>query len=149
VSKNPTGWNFNPVASTADLINYDVSTEPYDKSTQPYDGYASNSPSPNTPKNPTAYTPLSELYQQYYGGPSTVPLFAAPSHWDYNPGLVNQSGQYVTSLSGSANVYEYDQSTREYDNDNDKTNYDGTNGSLSFDNWKNATAWTAVTGGSF
>jgi hypothetical protein len=148
VGKNPTGWNFNPLASTTDLINYDVATEKYDTSTQPYDGYASNTPSPNTPKNPTAYTPLSVLYQQYYGGPTTVPLYAAPSHWVANPGEINQAGQYIETDSAEANLYPYDQGTREYDNNNPKTDYDGTNGNLSFSSWKNPSQWTPITGGS-
>ena len=148
VGKNPTAWVWNPLASTSNIINYDDSTEEYDVSTQPYDG-VNNSPSPTTWKNPTAYTPLSELYQQYYGGPSSVPLYAAPSHWVANPGEINQSGQYVETNSAEANLYPYDQGAREYDNANPKTNYDGTNGSLSFGSWKNPSQWTPITGGSF
>jgi hypothetical protein len=148
IGKNPTGWNFNPLASQADLIEYDTVTEPYDNEQQPYDGYASTFPSPNTPKTPTAYTPLSELYQQYYGGPSYVPLYAAPSHWVFNPGLVNQSGQYVTTAGAEANLYPYDQSNRLYDNDNPDTDYDGTNGAESFYSDKAPTQWTQLTGGS-
>jgi hypothetical protein len=107
MSKSPTAWVTNPLASTSNIIEYDVSTEKYDNAAQPYDG-VNNNPSPTTWKNPTAYTPLSELYQQYYGGPTTVPLFAAPLHWVANPGEINQAGQYVEANSAEADLYEYD-----------------------------------------
>jgi hypothetical protein len=147
IGRNPTTWVANPLASTADIINYDVATEEYDVSTQPYDG-VTNNPSPTTWKNPTSYTPLSELYQQYYGGPTSVPLYAAPVTWVANPGEINQSGQYVETDSADANLYPYDQSAREYDNTNPDTNYDGTNGNLSFNSWKNPAAWKPIVGGS-
>ncbi len=149
MSKSPTSWTFNPLASTADLINYDVSTEPYDNSAQPYDGVSSDSYA--SWKNPTAYTPLSELYQQYYGGPTTVPLFAAPVHWAANPGMENQAGTYVATAGAEADLDIFDNSTDSYDGSNSAVspNYDSTNNGMSFESWKKATAWTEVTGGSF
>ena len=175
MAKSPTAWSFNPLASTANLINYDVSTEPYDNSTQPYDGVTNQSYA--SWKNPTAYTPLSELYQLYYGGPTSVPLFAAPITWVFNPGINNQNATYVPSEGATANLYPYDQSTRPYDgtlngtyatyssssvtySDSDVTfagdsltpnasDYDGTNNGLSFNSWKQPTDWTPITGGSF
>jgi len=132
-----------------------------------------NNPSPTTWKNPTAYTPLSVLYQQYYGGPTTVPLYAAPSHWVLNPGEVNQAGQYVETNSAEADLYPYDGGstftsysdstisysdsaetyigsgtvTPVYEYDSTDRNYDGVNDGLSFYSWKNATDWTPLTGG--
>lgn len=145
MSKSPTSWTINPLASTSNVIEYDNSKTPYDDATQPYDGYSSSSPSPTSIKNPTAYTPLSELYQQYYGGPTEVPLYAAPRHWVANPYEFNETGQYTEGMSAEANLYPYDQSTREYDQT--ALDYDGTNDGKSFASWKNATGWTPITGG--
>lgn len=173
MAKSPTAWVVNPLASTADVVNYDSATTPYDASTQPYDGYSASTASPTTWKNPTAYTPLSELYQQYYGGPVTeVPLYAAPSHWVPNPGEINQAGQYVEADSSEADLYIYDGVTGNpyasasitYSDanvpysfsgtalpyDSSTRNYDGVNpNNPSFYSWKQATAWTQVTGGSY
>lgn len=150
MAKSPTYWNPNPIASTSNLINYDVATQPYDSATQPYDGVLAKESLANW-KNPTAYTPLSELYQQYYGGPTTVPLFAAPTHWVGNPGMINQSGQYVPTAGAEADLDIYDNATDSYDGSNPlvSPNYDSTNNGMSFTNWKKATNWTPITGGSF
>ena len=152
MAKSPTGWTINPLAPTANVINYDSAIMPYDKSTQPYDGFPDNTPSPTSWKNPTAYTPLSELYQQYYGGSVThVPLWAAPSHWVYNPGIINQSGIYVPTQGAEADLDIYDNTTDSYDgsNANVSPNYDSTNNGMSFASWKTPTDWTPITGGSF
>lgn len=148
MAKHATAWNFNLVADTANLINYDVSTEPYDNSAQPYDGVTQSLASW---KNPTAYTPLSELYQQYYGGPTSVPLFAAPIHWVGNPGMENQAGTYVATAGSEADLDIYDNSTDSYDGSNTAVaaNYDSTIAGESIASWKNATQWTPITGGSF
>ena len=170
----PTQWNFNPIVNTASITVYDNSALAYDTSTQPYDGY----PSGNRPynwKNATGWT-NSLVYpaeQQYYGGPSYVPLYGAPTVWDFNAGMVNQAGQYVSSLSGSADIYPYDQAvaydksgvtfdgvnisagTDIYDNASDT--YDGEPNdiygesyddvyALPFYNWKSATYWTPIAG---
>jgi hypothetical protein len=143
----PTQWNFNPTVNTSNDLTYpDTGTE-YGSTTQPYGGYTSTDGNPYNWKNATTWT-SSLVYpaeQQYYGGPSYVPLYGAPTAWDLNPGMINQAGQYVSSLSGSANVYPYDQSTREYDQT--AVTYDGTNGTLPFYNWKQPTSWTPIAGG--
>jgi hypothetical protein len=143
---NPTSWNFNPTASTSNVVEYDSATRKYDVSTQPYDGYAVGT-NPYNWKNPTAYT-NSLVYpaeQQYYGGPSYVPLYGGPTNWVANAGIVNQSGQYVPSQGADANLREYNGSSTPYDSAN--FDYDGTNNGESFDNWKTATAWTPIAGG--
>ena len=150
MAKSPTAWSFNPLASTANLINYDVSTEPYDSSTQPYDGVTNQSYA--SWKNPTAYTPLSELYQQYYGGPTSVPLFAAPITWVFNPGINNQNATYVPSEGATADLDTWDNATDSYDGSNSSVspNYDSINPNQpSFNSWKQPTDWTPITGGSF
>ncbi len=175
MAQNPTSWNLNPTASTADVIPFDSATVPYDSATQPYDGYASGQ-KPYNWKNATSYT-NSLVYpaeQQYYGSPSYVPLYGAPVKWDLNPGIVNLAGQYETSLSGSADIYPFDESLPydqsgvtfdgmniqygldEYDNPSDT--YDGTPGDIYGENydgvtvepfysWKQATYWNPITGG--
>lgn len=150
MAKAPTYWNPNPIASTSNLINYDVSTEPYDNASQPYDGVLQGESLLNW-KNPTYYTPLSELYQQYYGGPTSVPLFAAPSTWVFNPGINNQNATYVPSEGATADLDIYDNSTDSYDGSNSAVspNYDSTNNGLSFNSWKKPTSWAPITGGSF
>lgn len=143
----PTQWNFNPTVNTANDIQYGDTVTEYGSSTQPYGGYGSTDGNPNSWKNATTWT-NSLVYpaeQQYYGGPSYVPLYGAPTLWDYNAGLENLAGQYVTTQSGSANVYPYDQSTRQYDQT--AVTYDGTNGNLPFYNWKNPTSWTEIAPG--
>ena len=150
MAKSPTAWSFNPLASTANLINYDVSTEPYDNSTQPYDGVTNQSYA--SWKNPTAYTPLSELYQQYYGGPTSVPLFAAPITWVFNPGINNQNATYVPSEGATADLDIWDNSADSYDGSNSAVSpsYDSINPNQpSFNSWKQPTDWTPITGGSF
>ena len=147
----PTAWNFNPTASTSNVVEYDSATREYDLSTQPYDGYASGV-NPYNWKNPTAYT-NSLVYpaeQQYYGGPSYVPLYGGPTNWVANAGIVNQAGQYVPSEGANADLNIYDDSTDSYDGSNPDVaaNYDSTIAGKPVDNWKTPTAWEPITGGS-
>lgn len=142
----PTSWNFNPTASTSNVVEYDSATREYDVATQPYDGYEAGV-NPYNWKNPAAWQ-NSLIYpaaQQYYGGPSYVPLYGGPTNWVANAGIVNQAGQYVPSQGADANLRAYDGSGTLYDSD--QFDYDGTNGGESFDNWKTATAWQPITGG--
>lgn len=153
MSKNPTAWTYNWTAPTTNVIQYDLSTEPYDNSAQPYDGYPAGV-SPNSIKTPTVWTTLSgvgSLYQQYYGGPTDVPLWAAPTHWSYNWGLQYQDNYYNTTLGAEADLDIYDNSTDSYDGSNSAVspNYDSTNNGESFFSRKHPTVWTEVTGGSF
>jgi hypothetical protein len=143
---NPTAWNFNPTASTSNIVEYDDSTRPYDQSTQPYDGVTEGESLDNW-KNPTSWTSslIPPAAQQYYGGPTSVPLYAGATAWNANPGIVNQAGQYVPDEGANADLYPYDQSTAEYDSGS--RNYDGMNDGKSFDNWKTPTAWTPIAGG--
>lgn len=168
----PTTWNFNPLANTSNVINYDVSTEPYDKSTQPYDGFSTKTSTANW-KNPTAYSSslVAGATQQYYGGPSTVPLYAGPTTWYANATPDNLSGQYDPNNTAYSNLYTYDNvsptGTSTYSNpttlyastttfysgvnstsqpyDSSTREYDGMNGK-SFSNWKNPTDWTVIAG---
>lgn len=172
----PTTWNFNPLANTADVIVYD-GTNSYDSSTQPYDGFATPT-SLVSWKNPTAYQSslIAGATQQYYGGPSTVPLYAGPTTWYANATPDNLSGQYNPQNSVYANLRLYDLANQEYDSGT--IDYDGvvttgggtqttTYGSSSvtygdasqyygnqipvipqsFANWKNPTGWIPITGG--
>jgi hypothetical protein len=142
---NPTAWNFNPTASTANVVEYDSATTQYDVSTQPYDGYAAGQ-NPYNWKNSTAWTNslVSPAQQQYYGGPSYVPLYGGPTSWVLNPGMVNQSGQYVPTQGADANLRAYDSATTVYDSS--ALDYDGTNNGEPFESWKAPTQWTAITG---
>lgn len=196
----PTTWNFNPTVSTSNVVEYDgaVTTTSYsdpsigygsatdlysgissgtgrvyDLATQPYDGYIAGT-NPYNWKNPTAYT-NSLVYpaaQQYYGGPSYVPLYGGPTNWVANPGIKNQSGQYVTTDGAYADLRPYDGTSNantysdpsvayssptdnyvsfgtgtQYPYDSADLDYDGTNNGESFDNWKTATAWEPISGG--
>lgn len=142
----PTSWINNPIASTSNVVEYDSANQQYDDASQPYDGYAAGE-NPNSWKNPAAWT-NSLIYpaqQQYYGGPSYVPLYGGPTNWVANAGIVNQAGQYVPSEGADANLRQYDGAMTPYDSS--QFDYDGTNNGESFDNWKQATAWTPITGG--
>lgn len=155
------------------MVEYDGTNE-YDVSTQPYDGYAANQ-NPYTWKNATTWD-NSLVYpaaQQYYGGPSYVPLYGGPTNWVLNAGIVNQAGQYVPTQGADADLWPYDgetsgssdtysSSTITYADasvtyagltlgtplvyDSDTRDYDGTNNGEPFDNWKTPTAWVAITG---
>lgn len=145
----------------------------YDESTQPYDGYAVGV-QPYNWKNPTAYSNslIFPAQQQYYGGPSYVPLYGGPTTWVANAGIVNQAGQYVTTDGAYANLrpYDGDISGTPYSDpgtaysspgtayggtstgtgtiyDSDEFDYDGTNAGQSFENWKQPTGWTPISGG--
>jgi hypothetical protein len=147
---NPTSWNLNPTASTADVVPYDSAIREYDVSTQPYDSYASGN-NPYNWKNASVWT-NSLVYpaqQQYYGGPSYVPLYGGPTAWVANPGMVNQSGQYVSSQGANADLDIYDNSTDSFDGSNTAvaSNYDSTIAGIPIDNWKSPTAWAPITGG--
>jgi hypothetical protein len=143
-----TQWNFNPRASTAKVVEYDSSTREYDVSTQPYDGYQTGQ-NPYNWKNASAWT-SSLVYpaeQQYYGGPSYVPLYGGPTLWQANAGIVNQSGQYVPTQGAAADLDIYDNSTDSWDgsNPNVAANYDSTIAGKPMFNWKTPTAWEGIT----
>lgn len=121
------------------MVEYDGARE-YDVSTQPYDGYDAGQ-NPYTWKNATTWD-NSLIYpaaQQYYGGPSYVPLYGGPTNWVANAGIVNQAGQYVPTQGADANLREYDGSSTIYDSDT--FDYDGTNNGEPFESWKAPTAW--------
>jgi hypothetical protein len=168
----PTKWATNPTASTANVVEYDSTTRKYDVHTQPYDGYNIGI-RPFNWKNPSAWqnSLAFPAQQQYYGGPSFVPLYGGPTHWQANPGIVNQAGQYVPSVGAEADLYAYDgigpasqsyanstisygSSTVTYEGfveslmpyDSGTRNYDGTNNGESFYSWKKPTGWTVVAG---
>jgi hypothetical protein len=140
----PTSWNFNPLANTSNLIDYDGTNE-YDSSTQPYDGFSTPTSTSNW-KNPTAYQSslIAGAMQQYYGGPSEVPLYAGPTTWLANDAPTNEAGQYMPENSAYANVRPYNVATLAYDSS--ETSYDGGNGS-SFSNWKAPTSWSPIAPG--
>lgn len=145
MAMNPTAWNPNPAASTESVVEYDSATRQYDDSSQPYDGYQTGQ-NPYSWKNPAAWQ-NSLIYpaaQQYYGGPSYVPLYGGPTNWVANAGIVNQAGQYVPTQGADANLRPYDGTTTPYDSGT--LDYDGTNNGEPFDNWKAPTAWTAIAG---
>lgn len=141
----PTIWNFNPLANTSDVIEYGSSTTEYGSDTQPYGNYA-EATSQISWKNPTAYQSslVAGATQQYYGGPSEVPLYAAPTTWFANGAPTNESGQYTPENDAYANVRPYDIATLVYDDS--EVSYDGGNGA-SFDNWKAPVAWTPIAPG--
>ncbi len=169
----PTQWNFNPLVNNTNVIEYDVDTQPYDSATQPYDGYTTSTSTVSW-KNPTTWANSLVVgsYQEYYGGPSYVPLYGAPTQWFGNETPDNEAGQYDPSNSAYANLYNYDNlnpstattysnpkttyssSTITYSGVNSKSQpydstsreYDGMNNGQSFVNWKNATAWTVISG---
>ncbi len=167
----PTQWNFNPLADNSNVINYDGDNV-YDDSAQPYDGYSTATSTVNW-RNATSWTNSLVVgsYQEYYGGPSYVPLYGAPTQWFTNETPDNEAGVYDPSNSAYANLHNYDQavpydgtltgsditysSSTPYSSMEDSyngtsiapnaTDYDGTNGA-SFTNWRNPTAWTVITG---
>lgn len=167
----PTQWNFNPLADNSNVINYDGDNV-YDEGTQPYDGYSTPTSTANW-RNATSWSNslVVGTYQEYYGGPSYVPLYGAPTQWFANETPTNEAGVYDPSNSAYANLYPYDQSTRPYDGTLSGTTdyssstvtysssetsyggavvissneYDGMNGQ-SFSNWRNKTAWTVISG---
>lgn len=172
--ENPTAWNFNPTASTANVVGYDSASRNYDVSIQPYDGYAAGQ-NPYNWKNATGWQ-NSLVYpaaQQYYGGPSYVPLYGGPTNWVANAGIVNQAGQYVPTQGADADLWLYDggvaiagysDATVTYASvstqyggaavgsgglayDSTTRDYDGTNNGESFDSWKTPTAWVRIAGG--
>ena len=97
-------------------------------------------------KNPTSYKSslIAGATQQYYGGPSTVPLYAGPTSWFANANPANLAGQYKPQNNAYANVRPYDIATLAYDSST--VQYDGMNNDQSFNNWKTATAWTVTAG---
>lgn len=141
----PTSWNFNPVASTSNVVEYDSASREYDLSTQSYDGYAAGA-NPYNWKNAAVWqnSLVYPAQQQYYGGPSYVPLYGGPTNWVANSGIVNQSGQYVPSEGADANLRQYDGAMTPYDSGN--FDYDGTNNGESFANWKTPAQWTPISG---
>ncbi len=140
----PTQWNFNPLANTSNLIDYGDSDTEYASTTQPYGGYSTSTSTVNW-RNPTAWSNslVVGTYQEYYGGPSYVPLYGAPTQWFTNETPDNEAGVYDPSNSAYANLREYDLSNQEYDSST--TGYDGMNGQ-SFVNWRNPTSWTIISG---
>ena len=138
-------WNFNPLANTSDVIDYGSTTTKYGSTTQPYGNYASPT-SQITWKNPTAYQSslVAGATQQYYGGPSTVPLYAGPTTWYANANPANAAGQYEPEDNAYANVRPYDIATLAYDSS--KVSYDGGNGQ-SFSDWRNPTSWAPIAPG--
>lgn len=197
---NPTTWSFNPTTPTTNVVEYDgdstgsitysdpviaysSSTQTYSTSStggreydladQPYDGYAAGV-NPYNWKHPTAYSNslIFPAAQQYYGGPSYVPLYGGPTNWVANAGIVNQAGQYVPTQGADANLRFYDgnvtnttyseatitysSATEKYSGtsigsgtiyDSAHFDYDGTNNGESFANWKAPTAWEPLSGG--
>ncbi len=168
----PTQWNFNPMADTSLDIEYGDSTTQYGSTTQPYGGYANETSLANW-RNPTSWANslVVGTYQEYYGGPSYVPLNGAPTQWFPNAQPDNEAGQYDPNNSAYANLWTYDgvingtpidygDATVNYGADltygglplnplvYDSTTreYDGMNGQ-SFVNWRNPTAWTPISGG--
>ncbi len=172
----PTQWNYNPLASTSNVINYDGANE-YDDTAQPYDGFSSPT-STITWKNPTAWknTQLPGSEQIYYGGPTSVPLNAGPTQWYPNASPSNESGIYdplnpinnpytnlypydgdeiVASSDYSSTSTTYSDSTVNYSTtigttypyDDSTREYDGMVNGESFIFFNNPTAWTPITGG--
>ena len=171
----PTLWNFNPLADTSSVINYD-STVPYDDDTQPYDGFATPT-SLTSWKNPTGWnnTLLPGSNQVYYGGPTTVPLNAGPTVWYANATPSNEAGIYdpLNPVNNAyANLYTYDgiqsgtpitygDSSINYGSsytygglpvtpmeyDSSTTQYDGMVDGSSFYFFNIPTGWTPVAGG--
>ena len=141
----PTQWSFNPMADTSLDIEYGDTTTQYGSTTQPYGGYANETSLANW-RNPTSWANslVVGTYQEYYGGPTYVPLNGAPTQWFPNAQPDNEAGQYDPSNSAYANLREYDSGTQPYDSAT--TEYDGMNGQ-SFYSWKNPTAWTPISGG--
>lgn len=127
------------------MVEYDGTNE-YDVSTQPYDGYQSGQ-NPYNWKSATTWqnSLVFPAEQQYYGGPSFVPLYGGPTNWVANAGIVNQAGQYVPTQGADANLREYDGSSTIYDSGT--FDYDGTNNGEPFESWKVPVLWTPVTGG--
>lgn len=140
----PTLWNYNPMANTANDIDYNDSSVTYTDASQPYGGYTTPTSSVNW-RNPTSWANSLVVgsYQEYYGGPSYVPLWGAATQWFANETPDNEAGQYDPSNSAYANLYPYDDANDPYDSST--RNYDGGTGE-SFSNWRNPTAWTVITG---
>jgi len=172
-NSQPTLWNFNPLANTANNIDYGDDTTDYGSTTQPYGGYSTPTSTANW-RNPTAWANSLVVgsYQEYYGGPSYVPLNAAPTQWFANAAPDNEAGVYDPTSGAYADLYNYDnvnpstfttysnpnsdysESTLTYSGvnstdqpyDSSTREYDGMNNDQSFYSWKNATAWTVISG---
>lgn len=168
----PTQWNFNPLANTSNVIEYDGTNE-YDSSTQPYDGYSTATSTVNW-RNPTSWANSLVVgsYQEYYGGPSYVPLYGQPTQWFANASPDNEAGQYDPTNSAYADLYTYDNldtststtyssptntfseatltygalQTSPMEYDSSTREYDGMNAKQSFYSWKNPTSWTVISG---